>query len=62
MNSKHLNKEHICLLDLVGMCMASGLGIFQNQTNLIDLKVFYLTQPIAISVVCVVLLLRLCNC
>ena len=35
------------------------VGHFSSQTNLIDLKSFYLTQPIAISVVCVALLLRL---
>ena len=31
MNVKHPYKEHICLLDLVGMCMASELGIFQAK-------------------------------
>ena len=59
MNVKHLYKEHICLLDVVGMCMASGLGIFQAKPTSLTWKVFYLTQPIALSVVCVALLLHL---
>ena len=35
------------------------VGHFSSQTNLIDLKSFYLTQPIALSVVCIALLLHL---